>query len=52
MKQYELNRAVARVTGESVDTVRHLGFSLLDAVRFEADRARQAAQFKRRKTRD
>ena len=28
MNQHELNRAVARVTGESVGTVRRLGFML------------------------
>jgi len=30
MRQSDLNRAVARATGESVDTVRRLGFLLAD----------------------
>ena len=28
MKQNEINRAVARVTGDTITTIRHLGFSL------------------------
>ena len=30
MTQSELNRAVAKATGETLKTVRHLGFSLVD----------------------
>ena len=30
MKQSQLERAVARATGESCTTIHHLGFSLLD----------------------
>ena len=30
MTQCQLNRAVARVTGENVGTIRHMGFSLAD----------------------
>lgn len=30
MKQSQLERAVARATGESRSTIHHLGFSLLD----------------------
>jgi len=28
MKQNEINRAVARATGDTITTIRHLGFSL------------------------
>lgn len=30
MTQRDLNRAVARATGESVDTIEHMGFGPLD----------------------
>lgn len=30
MKQADLNRAVARATGETVSTIKHLGFLLAD----------------------
>jgi hypothetical protein len=34
MNQTALNRAVARATGESVDTIARLGFSLVAAPRY------------------
>lgn len=33
----ELNRAVAEVTGESIATIRQLGFSLLEEPSFDTD---------------
>ena len=37
MRQSELERAVARQTGETRQTIRQRGFSLLDDVEFPAD---------------
>ena len=37
MKQRDLNRAVAEVTGEAVDTIARRGFSLLDPEVHERD---------------
>ena len=38
MTQNELNRAIAEATGETVSTIKHLGF-LLDAPSFDPDDA-------------
>jgi hypothetical protein len=32
MSQHELDAAVARITGESVATIHHLGFSIADPI--------------------
>ena len=37
MTQHELNRAVARATGENLRVIRKLGFTLADAVFVEHD---------------
>lgn len=37
MKQNDLNRSLSRATGESVRTIRRLGFSLFDPAANEAD---------------
>jgi hypothetical protein len=37
MNQRSLDRAVAEATGESVDTIRHLGFWLVEAAEREQD---------------
>jgi hypothetical protein len=37
MRQFELNREVARLTGESVATIEQLGFLLADPGREDAD---------------
>jgi hypothetical protein len=38
MTQAELNREIAAVTGESMSTVRHMGFVPLTPVPYERDR--------------
>ncbi|MCB9925573.1 MAG: hypothetical protein H6822_25710 [Planctomycetaceae bacterium] len=38
MTQAELNREVAAATGETMSTVRHMGFVPLTAVPYERDR--------------
>ena len=38
MTQAELNREIAAATGESMSTVRHMGFVPLTPVPFERDR--------------
>lgn len=37
MKDRELNRAVAKATGESVRTIQQMGFSLIEPVPFVLD---------------
>ena len=37
MKDRELNRAVAKATGESVRTIQKMGFSLIEPVPFVLD---------------
>ena len=37
MTQAELNRQVARATGESVDTIAHMGFVILTSRPFERE---------------
>ena len=37
MNQHDFNRAVARATGESIDTIAQRGFVLLRAVPFERE---------------
>jgi hypothetical protein len=39
MNQFQLDRSVARVTGESVDVIHRQGFSLLKPLLNEADEA-------------
>ncbi len=38
MRQHELNRAVARATGESLSTIRRMGFGPLAPLPDESDR--------------
>src|SRR5262245_60148114 len=54
MNQSQLYRSVARATGETVDVIRHIGFTMLTPIVTEADaagrwlqRAQQQRSFKR-----
>jgi hypothetical protein len=38
MTQRQLDRAVARATGESLSTIRHMGFTTLEALDDDGDR--------------
>ena len=46
MNQSRLDRAVARATGESLDTISHLGFSIADpdSVHYDPEPSRRAPQ--------
>ena len=46
MNQTQLNRAVARATGETLDTISHLGFSIADpkVVDYDPEPSRRAPQ--------
>ncbi|MBC8350999.1 MAG: hypothetical protein H8E66_03380 [Planctomycetes bacterium] len=47
MKQRELNREVAKATGETVATIDQLGFVPLEAIPYERDRDPLAARGER-----
>ena len=46
MNQSQLNRAVARATGETLDTISRLGFSIADpdSVHYDPEPSRRAPQ--------